>query len=167
MTTSGAHFSAEGGCACGAVRYRLNDRPLFVHCCHCTWCQRESGSAFVINALIESAKVDVLKGAPARVPTPSESGGGQVFVRCPDCKVALWSYYSGIGEKVSFIRAGTLDEPARVPPDIHIFTRSKQPWVALPPETPAYEAYYKWKEEWPPASQARRLAMGRAKKAAT
>ena len=140
---------------------------MFVHCCHCTWCQRETGSAFAVNALIESAKVDVLKGEPVMTPTPSESGGGQVFARCPDCKVALWSHYSGIGKKVSFIRAGTLDEPALVPPDIHIFVRSKQPWVSLPPDKPAYQAYYKWKEEWPPASQARRLAISGRKKPAS
>lgn len=159
MSEEIAAFHAEGGCACGAVRYRINDKPLFVHCCHCTWCQRETGSAFVLNAIIETALVDTLKGEPVNVATPSESGGGQEIVRCPACQVALWSYYSGMGEKLSFIRAGTLDEPALVPPDIHIFTSSKQPWVVLPSDVPAFQAYYDWKKEWPAESQERRLAM--------
>lgn len=157
MPEEGESFSAEGGCACGAVRYRMSDRPLFVHCCHCTWCQRETGSAFALNAMIETSLVDILKGKPVKVATPSESGGGQQIVRCPECQVALWSYYSGIGEKVSFVRAGTLDTP--VQPDIHIFTASKQPWIALPPDKPAYKGYYNWKKEWPAEAQARRAAM--------
>lgn len=163
MPEEDASFSAEGGCACGAVRYRMNDRPLFVHCCHCTWCQRETGSAFAVNAMIETALVDILKGDPVKVPIPSESGGGQRIVRCPECQVALWSYYSGIGEKVSFVRAGTLDTPDLVQPDIHIFTASKQPWIALPPDKPAYKGYYNWKKEWPAEAQARRAVM-RAKR---
>ena len=74
----------EGGCACGAVRYRLKEAPMFVHCCHCSCCQTETGSAFVLNALIESERVEVLRGAPEPVLTPSESGRGQQVWRCPD-----------------------------------------------------------------------------------
>ena len=154
-------FNAEGGCACGAVRYRMNAKPLFVHCCHCRWCQRETGAAFALNAMIETERVDVLKGAPVKVKIPSESGRGQTIVRCPDCQVALWSYYAGAGEKISFIRVGTLDEPDRTPPDIHIFTASKQDWAPIAPGKPVYEAYYDWRKEWPPESRARRMAMSR------
>lgn len=149
----------EGGCACGAVRYRMMSKPLFVHCCHCTWCQRETGSAFVLNAMIETDRVELLKGEPQAAMTPSASGKGQKIVRCQKCKVALWSHYSGIGDKVSFLRVGTLDEPGLIPPDIHIFTSSKLPWVEIPEGAPAYEEYYDWRKEWPKASQARRLAM--------
>src|ERR1044072_928685 len=88
----------EGGCACGAVRYRLSDAPMFVHCCHCTSCQTETGSAFVINALIESNRVETLAGAPEAVMTPSESGKGQQVWRCPECRGALWANYGGGGE---------------------------------------------------------------------
>lgn len=145
----------EGGCACGQVRYRMTSAPLFVHCCHCRWCQRESGAAFALNAMIEADRVVLLKGAPELVPTPSESGAGQKFSRCPSCKVALWSNYSGAGDKVRFVRVGTLDQPDRLPPDIHIYTVSKQPWVVLTPGAPALPGYYRRDDYWPEASLAR------------
>jgi hypothetical protein len=155
----------EGGCGCRHVRYRMTRRPLFVHCCHCSWCQRETGSAFVINAMIESAFVECLAGKPERVPTPSASGKGQAIMRCPICRIAVWSHYSGAGEMVSFVRAGTLDEPWRLPPDIHIYTSTKLPWVVLPKETPAVEEYYARSRYWPPESLVRREALLAASKA--
>ena len=146
----------DGGCTCGAVRYRMTSRPLFVHCCHCRWCQRETGSAFALNALIESDRVELLAGAPETVDTPSASGKGQKIVRCPRCRIAVWSHYSGAGARVSFMRVGTLDEPERMPPDIHIFTQSKQPWVVLDPKVPAVPEYYDLAEHWPEESLQRR-----------
>src|SRR6478735_5592008 len=159
MTNVAADLPLEGGCTCRAVRYRLASRPLFVHCCHCTWCQRESGSAFALNAMIESERVELLSGAPELVDTPSASGAGQLIARCPHCRVAVWSHYAGAGKAISFVRVGTLDEPGRLPPDIHIFTASKQPWVVLPPGTPAVMAYYDRKHYWPAESLARRDAL--------
>jgi hypothetical protein len=153
--TDDAAFSADGRCTCGAVRYRMTGRPLFVHCCHCTWCQRETGSAFALNAMIEADRVVVLAGAPESVTIPSNSGKGQTVARCPTCRVALWSSYAGAGDAVRFVRVGTLEEPARVPPDIHIFTSTKQPWVALPPGVPAVPEFYRRSEQWPAASVAR------------
>lgn len=152
-------FAAEGGCDCGAVRYRMTSAPMFVHCCHCRWCQRESGSAFALNAVIEAERVVLLEGQPEIVPTPSESGKGQKIARCPTCRIALWSNYAGSGDKVRFVRVGTLDEPDRLPPDIHIYTRSKQPWVILPPDTPAMPEYYDRTQYWPEESLARRAAL--------
>lgn len=149
----------EGGCACGAVRYRLTAAPMFVHCCHCRWCQRESGAAFALNALIESDRVVTLCGEPQTVLTPSESGKGQKIVRCPACRVALWSHYGGAGDALKFVRVGTLDDPDRFPPDIHIFTASKQPWVVLPQGIPAVAEYYKSSELWPAARIERRNAV--------
>ena len=148
-------FVVEGGCACTAVRYRMTAKPLFVHCCHCRWCQRESGSAFALNALIESSHVNLLQGEPIPVDAPSESGRGQRFKRCPDCSVALWSNYTGMGDKVSFISVGTLDTPDLLPPDIHIFTSSKQPWIILDEDTPQRSGYYNKKDFWPAESLAR------------
>lgn len=145
-------FPAEGGCTCGTVRYRMESAPLFVHCCHCRWCQRETGTAFALNALIESDRLTLLSGEPETVPTPSNSGKGQKIVRCPACRVAVWSHYAGGGDAVSFVRVGTLDDPDRLPPDIHIFTSSKQPWVMLPPGRPAMPAFYDRKEQWPEES---------------
>jgi hypothetical protein len=158
MTQDGEQ-THDGGCACGAVRYRMTGAPLFVHCCHCRWCQRESGASFALNALIETDRVTLLHGAPEAVDTPSNSGKGQTILRCPRCKVALWSHYAGAGKALSFIRVGTLEEPDRLPPDIHIFTASKQPWVVLPPDTPAVEAYYDRNKLWPEESLARRRAL--------
>jgi hypothetical protein len=149
----------DGRCTCGAVRYRLASAPLFVHCCHCRWCQRETGSAFVLNALIESDRVHLLQGRPQRIDTPSNSGRGQQIVRCPQCHVALWSHYAGAGPAFAFVRVGTLEDPDRCPPDIHIFTASKQPWVRLPPGTPAVPGYYDRERHWPQASLRRRQAV--------
>jgi hypothetical protein len=146
----------EGGCTCGTVRYRMNTRPLFVHCCHCRWCQRETGASFALNAMIESSRVSLLKGEPEIVNTPSNSGKGQKIARCPTCRIALWSNYAGAGDAVRFIRVGTLDDPDRLPPDIHIFTSSKQPWVVLPPGMPAVPEYYDSKVYWPIESLERR-----------
>ena len=136
----------EGGCACGHVRYRLADAPIVVHCCHCRWCQRESGSAFALNAVIEADRVEVTGGAPERIDTPSASGHGQAVFRCPTCKVALWSHYGGAGDKADFIRVGTLDDPDACPPDVHIFTASKQPWVVLPHGAEAFGEFYTGKD---------------------
>ena len=152
-------FSLDGGCDCASVRYRMTSAPLFVHCCHCRWCQRESGASFALNALIEADRVQLLQGAVELVDTPSNSGKGQWIARCPRCRIAVWSNYAGAGEGVRFVRVGTLDEPGRLPPDIHIFTASKQPWIVLPPGIPAVEAYYQRSRYWPKASLARRAAL--------
>lgn len=144
-----------GRCTCGAVCYRLAGAPLFVHCCHCRWCQRETGSAFALNALIETVKVELLRGEPETVATPSESGLGQRIVRCPRCRVALWSHYPGAGPKIAFVRVGTLEEADRFPPDVHIFVASRQPWVRLSADIPAMPAYYDRSSLWPAASLAR------------
>ena len=149
----------EGGCSCGAVRYRLKDAPMFVHCCHCTTCQTETGSAFVLNALIEADRVETIAGAPEPVMTPSESGRGQQIWRCPDCRVAVWSNYGGASDVLRFVRIGTLDAPGALPPDVHIYTRSKLPWVKLPEGTPAFEAYYDSKTLWLAASRDRIKAL--------
>ena len=144
----------EGGCACGFVRYRLLSEPLFVHCCHCLNCQRQTGSAFVVNLLIEADRVEVLAGAPEPVDAPRDDGSAQRIFRCPRCQVAVFSEYGR--PEVRFVRGGTLDDPAEVTPDVHIFTRSKVRWVALPEGTPAFEVYYDAGRLWP-AESLRRL----------
>jgi hypothetical protein len=149
---------SEGRCTCRHIRYRLTSTPLFVHCCHCRWCQRETGAAFALNALIESDRVELLAGEVVPVDTPSNSGKGQRIWRCPRCQVAVWSNYAGAGEAIRFVRVGTLDDPDRWPPDIHIYTSSKQPWVVLSPGTPAVPEYYRASEHWSQASLARRAA---------
>ena len=150
-----------GGCACRQVRFRLDSAPLFVHCCHCRWCQRETGASFALNAMIEADRVTRLGIDPELVHTPSLSGRGQHIARCPHCRVAVWSHYAGAGPSVCFVRVGTLDEPDRVPPDIHIFTASKQPWVLLPPGAVAVPEFYDAREHWPAQSLARWAALRR------
>ena len=149
----------EGGCTCRHVRYRMTSKPLFVNCCHCRWCQRETGAAFALNAMIEAARVELLAGEPEMVLTPSQSGKGQKIWRCPKCRIAVWSNYAGAGDAVRFVRVGTLDNPDALPPDIHIFTASKQPWVQLPEGTPAVPEFYDSRKMWPAESLERRKAM--------
>ena len=149
----------DGGCTCRFVHYRMTTRPLFVHCCHCRWCQRETGASFALNALIEADRVQLLQGEVEIINTPSNSGKGQKISRCPRCWIAVWSNYAGAGDAVRFIRVGTLDEPDRLPPDIHIFTASKQPWVVLPSNMPAVAEYYRASERWPKESLERRAAI--------
>ena len=149
----------DGGCTCRHVRYRMTTKPLFVHCCHCRWCQRETGTAFALNAMIEADRVQLLSGDLTVVDTPSNSGKGQRISRCPRCAIAVWSNYAGAGDAIRFVRVGTLDEPGNLPPDIHIFTASKQPWVVLPPDTPAVVEFYKASERWPAESLERRAAL--------
>jgi hypothetical protein len=140
----------EGGCSCGAVRYRLAFDPLFTHCCHCLNCQRQTGSAFVINLLIEADRVELLAGDPRPVDVPRDDGSNQRIFRCPACQVAVFSEYGR--PEVRFVRGGTLDEPSGAAPDVHIFTRSKLEWVELPDSVPAFEVYYDSKALWPSAS---------------
>jgi len=145
----------DGGCACGAVRYRLASQPMFVNCCHCQDCQRQTGSAFVINAIIETDRIELLSGVPEPARVPTDSGRPHDIYRCADCRTALWSDY-GHRPALRFVRVGTLDDPAALPPNAHIFTRSKLPWVGLPADAPAFEIYYDMKTLWPAESLERR-----------
>jgi hypothetical protein len=149
----------EGGCACGEVRYRLTAEPLFVHCCHCLNCQRQTGSAFVVNVLIEADRVEVLAGEPQPVDVPRGGSKKQRIFRCPTCQIALFSRYTRAS--ILFVRAGTLDDPSSVEPDVHIYTRSKLPWVELPESVPTFRTYYDTEKLWPAASLERLAALSR------
>jgi hypothetical protein len=146
-----------GGCACGAVRYRMTSAPMFVNCCHCRDCQRQTGTAFVINGIIETSRIDLLQGEPKAVGLPTDSGRPHDVYRCPECQTALWSDYGGRAW-VRFLRIGTLDEPHAFKPDAHIFTTSKVPWVRIPEDQPAFDIYYEMAELWSADSLARREA---------
>jgi len=155
----GKALKREGGCACGGVRYVLRSAPLFTHGCHCTWCQRETGSAFALNAMVETDRLVLSKGEVELIHTPSASGRGQMIARCPHCKVSLYSHYPGLGELIAFVRVGTLDAGHGISPDIHIFTSTKQPWVVLGDGVPIREEYYDRRKLWPKESLARLGAM--------
>ena len=145
----------EGRCTCGEVRYRMNSAPLIVHACHCTECQRLSGGGFAINALVETDRIALLSGEPVAVPVKGTSGKLQTIMRCPSCKVALWSHYPGGGAEIAFVRAGTLADPARLAPDIHIYTSTKLPWIELPPGAKAVDSFYDPAETWSAESRER------------
>ncbi|MDF2234926.1 GFA family protein [Albimonas sp. CAU 1670] len=145
----------SGRCTCGQVRFRLTAAPMIVHCCHCSWCRRETGSAFVLNAVLEASAVEVLAGEVETVVTPSASGKGQRIDRCPVCRVAVWSVYSGAGPKIRFVRVGTLDAPERLPPDVHIFTSTALPWLTPPPDATTFAEYYDPAEVWSAEARAR------------
>ena len=149
-----------GSCFCGAVKYRLESAPMFVNCCHCTECRRQTSSAFAINAAIETARITLLPGStePVAVTVPTESGNPHDIYRCPDCQTALWSDY-GRRPALRFVRVATLDDPSAFPPDAHIYTRSKLAWVVLPPDVPAFEEYYDMAKLYPVESLARRRAI--------
>jgi hypothetical protein len=148
----------EGGCTCQHIRYRLNGRPMIVHACHCSWCQRETGTVHAVNALYEADRVEHLNAEPEIIDTPSASGKGQKIARCPVCKVAVWSNYPGSGPAVRFVRVGTMDDPSQCPPDVHIFTSTKQPWVTLPSGAKAFAEFYNPAEVWSDEMKARHRA---------
>ena len=152
-------WALEGGCSCGDLRYRMTSRPMFVHCCHCRLCQRQTGASFALNAMIESDRIVLLRGATEKVNVQSGSGKAQKIVRCLNCRIAVWSHYGISGDAVSFVRVGTLDEPDQLEPDIHIYTSSKQPWVKLQSGVPTVEDTYDINEYWPEESLARRKAL--------
>lgn len=147
-----------GRCGCGSVTYRMKTEPMFVHCCHCSECQRQTGSAFVLNAIIETDRVDV-SGPVSEVTLPTPSGKGQIITRCSECGVAVLSSYLSRFGKLLYIRVGTLDQPDACPPDVHIFTSSKQDWMPVPTDVPVYENFYAIPEIWPEQSRARWQAL--------
>jgi hypothetical protein len=159
MLCEGHAFPIEGGCACRLVRYRMLSEPMVVHACHCHWCQRETGTAFALNAMIEADRVINLGAEPQIVDTPSNSGKGQKIARCPRCQIAVWSTYAGSGPHIRFVRIGTLDDAFALRPDVHIFTESKQPWVTIPPGDRQVPQYYKLETMWSADSLARRAAL--------
>jgi hypothetical protein len=144
----------DGGCACGAVTYSMNTQPIVVHCCHCSECQRQTGSAFVLNAIIEADRV-VFDGPITEVTLPTPSGNGQVVTRCRECGVAVFSNYLSRQGKLRYIRVGTMDQPGKCPPHVHIFTSSKLPWLTLSSDVPIFEGFYRFEEVLPEASMAR------------
>ena len=147
--------TCEGGCTCGRVRYKVHPkRPLIVHACHCRWCQRQTGGPHVINALYEQKFVELTQGDVETMTIPSPGGAGQAISRCPSCRIALWSNYliNGLGDKLTFLRVGTLDNPDLMPPDVHIFTSTKLPWYVIPEGHYAVEEFYDEDATWRPDS---------------
>ena len=146
-----------GSCTCGHVRYKVKSTPMVVHCCHCRGCQKNSGSAFALNALFEAENVELVSGSTEDITVPTPSGVGQIITRCSECKVAVWSNYNmgGLRKRIRFVRVGTLDDPDQFSPDVHIFTESKQPWVIIPEGDTRVDVFYNWDDVWSPESMER------------
>ena len=155
----------EGGCGCGAVRYRVVGEPIFVNNCHCRLCQRQTGSTSVVNAFFESERITLLEGELTDHTVSAGSGGPHVIRRCAGCGTALWSHYPRLGTLGTGLRVGTLDDPGAWRPDAVIFTTSKMPWVALPEDIPAFETVYNQLELLPPERVVRLQAMIERRKA--
>jgi hypothetical protein len=157
MSSSDASNKFEGGCACGEVRYRLTKEPMFTHCCHCTQCQRLTGSAFVLNTIIENEHIELLNGTVLKTAGISEYDKPHDIYRCSRCLTAVWSDYGG-RPNYRFVRVGTLDEPNLIKPNAHIFVRSKLEWVLIPEDQKAFDVFYELEKEWPVEMLARREA---------
>ncbi|WP_433989599.1 hypothetical protein SuNHUV7_02240 (plasmid) [Pseudoseohaeicola sp. NH-UV-7] len=141
------HKEHSGSCGCGKVAYKMTSNPMIVHCCHCKECQKQTGAAYVLNAIIEADRV-ICEGATTEHTLPTPSGKGQVITRCASCGTAVFSSYLVRLGKLTYVRVGTLDDPSRCPPDVQIFTSSKQPWVPLHPDIPSFDEFYKFEDVW-------------------
>ena len=149
----------EGGCGCGAVRYRLKDEPMYVNNCHCRLCQIQTGTGSAVNAFIETDRLDHLSGNLSEHEFVTGSGGVQIVVRCATCGTPVWSHYPRLGRKTAGIRVGTLDDPSAVRPDAAIFVVSKPGWAPLPEGIPQFEEYYNPAELLPAERFARMKAL--------
>lgn len=155
----------EGGCSCGAVRYRVTGAPIMVHNCHCRQCQQQTGSTSVVNGFWESDNIEIAQGETVEFAVPGGSGDPHVILRCAACGSAILSYYGRLGRLLSGVRAGSLDEPGSITPDVAIFTAEAMPWVALPEGIPHFETYYDPREVLAEASLDRLRALGARRKA--
>jgi hypothetical protein len=127
-----------GGCQCGRVRYEINAKPLSAYVCHCTECQRQSGSAFGLSLAVPRDAVVIVSGTPATWRRVLESGRIISCLFCSDCGVRLL-HNPERNPRASIVKPGTLDDTTWLKPVGHIWTRSAQPWVQIPQDTVNYE----------------------------
>lgn len=146
------------GCGCGKVTYQMSSDPMFMHCCHCQECQRQTGSAYVLNAIIEADRIS-WNGKTTEHTLATPSGKGQIITRCASCGTAVFSSYLVRLGKLKYIRVGTLDDPDLCPPTVQIFTASKPVWVPLNQDIPIFESFCEFKDVWPEEAYRRLLAI--------
>jgi hypothetical protein len=130
-------MSQAGGCRCGAVTYELDvDHPPHIYACHCLHCQTWSGGAFGEHAMTSEASLHCTGPTGAY----SHTTGGVVFddVACEVCHTRIYNRNSAT-PGVVFLRAGTLSDSHRLEPIAHIWTKRKQPWIAIPDDIPTFE----------------------------
>jgi hypothetical protein len=154
-----ASKTLEGGCGCGAVRYRLTDAPFIVHNCHCRLCQRQTGTGSAVNAFIETDRLELLSGELVENEFKTGSGATQTVARCTECRTPMWSFYPRLARKVAAVRVGTLDDPSAAPPDVAIFVADKPEWAPVPEGARAFDQYYNPMDVYSPESLARLKAV--------
>ncbi len=118
---------AEGGCQCGAIRYRLIGEPVFLTICHCSECKRQSGSAFGMSLRMRWTDVTILAGAPKTWTRRSDSGALVVCAFCETCGTRLWHEPSAPG--FVHIKPGTLDDASSLAPKYESWTERKSSWL--------------------------------------
>jgi len=128
----------DGGCICGAIRYRVTDEPLTLYACHCTDCQRHFGSSFGLSMIVSRTALQLLQGHPKKYAVALPGGLQRHGKFCGECATRLW------GEPVKFpqvvvVRPGTLDDTTWLDPVAHIWTRSAQQWVVFPNDALTFE----------------------------
>jgi hypothetical protein len=126
-----------GGCLCGAIRYRITAEPITVYACHCTDCQRRTGSALALSMLLPLAAIEVTAGEPAAYSASLPDGRVKRGRMCAGCCCRLW------GEPpkrpgIAVLQAGTLDNTSWVRPAAHVCARSAQSWFVFPADVPVY-----------------------------
>lgn len=121
----------DGGCLCGRVRYRLTDEPLTLYACHCTDCQRRTGTAFALSMVVTRSSLELVKGDPQSYAIEMPDGRPKGGRFCAACSAHLWGEPRNFPQLV-VIQPGTLDDTSWLRPIGHIWTRSAQPWLSLP-----------------------------------
>ncbi len=127
-----------GGCVCGAVRYELVADPVTLYACHCTDCQTETGASFALSMIVNRESLALLRGSPEPRGCRLEDGREKRSECCPRCNTSLWGVPARYPE-LRNLHPGTLDDTAWLEPVGHIWTRSAQPWLRLPPGVLGYE----------------------------
>tara|TARA_Y100001934_G_C12157277_1_gene680227 strand:+ start:280 stop:783 length:504 start_codon:yes stop_codon:yes gene_type:complete len=153
-----AAVTRVGGCECGDTRYQFVGEPLFIHACHCTLCQRITGSAFQISMLMTKSQFSLSKGQPAVWHLKADSGNVRPVFFCERCGCQLYGDAPGRGPEIMWIQSGTLDDTTWFSPRAHIWTSSMQSWLTLPVDVPAFDTNYDAVKVWPASSLARMQA---------
>jgi hypothetical protein len=147
-------FPKHGSCNCQSVQYTITDAPLFTHLCHCTKCQKRTGSAFVLNIMVFVNDIALTSAAPESYTTITDSGSELTTFACSSCRDILYHTHPEFA-RIVMIAGGTVDDPGWIKPQAHIFVRSKQPWLELSNDIPAYLEMYQLEDTWPQASLAK------------
>ena len=128
----------RGGCQCGAIRYEITGPATVVYACHCRECQRQSGSAFAMALVVPAERFRLLEGVPKSFARAGESGRIVTGWFCPECGTRLYHTPGQLSGNIN-VKPGTLDNTSDLAPTVHVWTKSAQKWVQLPPGIARHE----------------------------